>query len=124
MSLKWFLVGSIVTLFVGDWIRLRAERAEMDMVASKSVSVADRKTETTRQCIETLEEVKELVHSASLRAEVAAYSRAQALDLFNRARRGDARAIEDLRELGIDPNLPPRTDRPVQTAALAEGQSK
>lgn len=104
MKLKWFLVGLIVAMFFGDWIRLRVERKSLLETTERATFIAQNEKQTVDSCTATLDQVKGMLENIELRTQVAIYSRAQALDLFNRSKRGDQRARELLEELGINPD--------------------
>jgi len=101
MKLKWFLAGLVCVLMAIDWARLRMEQIEMTGVTMSSLELAHRQAKTVNSCKQTLEEVKEMLQVAELRAQVAIYSRAHALDLFTRSKRGDPEAIALLEDLGL-----------------------
>jgi len=107
MKARWFLVGVIVTAFFGDWLRMKVEREQLFREAGRAVEVVEEKSKTIDSCNQTLSDVKQMLNSYELRAQIAVLARAQSLDLFTRSRRGDPQAKEMLKDLGLDPELQP-----------------
>lgn len=101
---KWFLIGAIFAMFFGDWLHLRVEVLSLREVSSQALESAESRGDTTEKCLSTLSDVKTMLQGVRLRSEIAVLTRVQALDLYSRARKGDPKAKEMLRDLGLDPN--------------------
>lgn len=120
MKARWFLVGVIVTLFFGDWLRMKVEREELLRDESKAQELAEARIKAVASCNKTLNDVKVMLSNYELRAQIAVLARAQSLDLFTRAKKGDQQAKEMLMDLGLDPtNQPDAFERLLDKPTLA-----
>lgn len=104
MKMRWFLIGVIVTVFFGDWLRMRVERAQLLHDSIQASELAEDSLRSVSSCNQTLASVKDMLSSLELRSQIALLTRAQALDLFTRSKKGDPQAKELMRELGLDPD--------------------
>ena len=107
MKVKWFLIGVIVTVFLGDWLKMKVERKQLMEVSVSSTELAESRTATVSACEDSLNEVKEMLSDVELRARVAVLVRAQSMDLFVRAHNGEQKAKDMMIDLGLDPDVQP-----------------
>lgn len=99
---KWFMIGVILTMFTVDWARARIENSELRKESYDLRRSKDAYSESSKSCLGTLTEVKDMLENASLRSQVLVLNRAHSMNLFERARNGDESAIQDLMDLGLE----------------------
>lgn len=107
MQVKWFLIGVIATLFLGDWLKMKVERKQLMELSVSSTGLAESRTATVSACEDSLNEVRVMLSDVELRARVAVLVRAQSMDLFVRAHRGEQKAKDMMIDLGLDPDVQP-----------------
>jgi len=100
-KLKWFLIGTALTAFSADYLHMKANRWEMEAVATKAMALAERVQSTNTACLVELAYNKSLVETWESRARLAAFAQVEALDSIDRAKEGDAEAILALKDLGF-----------------------
>ncbi len=84
--LKWFLIGAILSILIGDWVRLRAERNRMFGITMRSVELAERRGRDTASCLSSLRSSKDLIDSANF----VELTRVQTAELLTKSQSGDA----------------------------------
>jgi len=100
-KLKWFAVGVALTCWFGDWVRLRAERLQMDTNSTLAVLQATRSQSNETSCLVELAVNRSLIESWTEKTKLATLAREEALQMVKRAEEGDPNAIFSLRELGF-----------------------
>ena len=79
---KWFMIGVVLTMFTVDWIRARLENAELRKESAAFRSSTETYSNSSRECLGTLTEVKDMLENANLRSQVLVLNRAHSLNLF------------------------------------------
>lgn len=98
--LKWALVGVAVTCFSADYLRLKAERREMESQVLRFELTTLKAQAVSTECLVDLAYNRSLIESATERSRIITTAKVEALNTIEKARQGDAEAITALKDLG------------------------
>ena len=94
----WFLIGFLICLFVGDWLRVRAEVAHSHLVAVQSLESAERQRNLVESYSQELVKAKILVEDEQTRSKMRLVAQVQAIKTLMKARPGDKALVSLLAE--------------------------
>lgn len=95
--LKWFLIGAIVSMLIGDWLRLKVERSQMVATTSRAVTLAERMSKDTKECLASIQGYQDMLDTTN----IVTLARVQTAQLLTKAQQGDKNAAQELTSQGI-----------------------
>ena len=104
--LRWFLIGIAVTTFTADYVRLRAQEQELQMVATRSELLTLRAQTSNTECLVQLAYNKSMIESWEVRTRLITMAQVDALNAIDRAKEGDAEALASLKNVGYSISNP------------------